>query len=412
VKVAILTQYYPPEIGAAPVRLSALARALVSRGHCVTVLTAMPNYPTGRLHPGYGGMCRREQRDGVSVIRSFVYPTQRTAFAHRMTNYLSFVVSSAVFGTFLLHELDYLMVESPPPFLGLTGTWLSRLKRTRMVFNVSDLWPETPIELGALRRHSPAHRLSKWLERFCYRQAWAVSGQSHEIVADISRRFPHCRTFHLSNGVDTETFRPDRATPAARQLLGADGRCLVLYAGLHGVAQGLELVVAAAEDLSPESGVSVVLMGDGPQKAQLVRRAAERTPGAVRFLDSRPHAEMPAILAAADVALVTLARPIHGAVPSKLYEAMSSGRPVVLIADGEGAQIVRKHAVGLVVRPGDAAGLARALQTLAADADLRGRMGANGRAAAIREFDRTKITGRFIEFLEQHLPASTGNSAA
>jgi len=412
VKVAILTQYYPPEIGAAPVRLSALARALVSRGHRVTVLTAMPNYPTGRLQPGYGGMCRRELQDGVSVIRSFVYPTQRTAFAHRMTNYLSFVVSSAVVGTFLLHELDYLIVESPPPFLGLTGIWLSRLKRTRMVFNVSDLWPESPVQLGALRRHSAAHRLSEWLERLCYGQAWAVSGQSHEIVADISGRFPHCRTFRLSNGVDTETFRPDRATTAARQLLGGDGRCLVLYAGLHGIAQGLELVLEAAEHLSPESGVSVVLMGDGPQKAPLVRRAEERPIGAVRFLDPRPHAEMPAILAAADVALVPLARPIHGAVPSKLYEAMSSGRPVVLIAEGEAAQIVRKHAAGLVVRPGDAAGLACALRTLAADAELRSWMGANGRAAAIREFDRTRIAERFIEFLEQHPAALTGNSAA
>jgi len=113
---------------------------------------------------------------------------------------------------------------------------------------------------------------------------------------------------------------------------------------------------------------------------------------------------MPGVLAAADVVLVALARHIPGAVPSKLYEAMSSGRPVVLIADGEAAQIVRKHGAGLVVQPGDLAGLVRALRTLAADAGLRQRMGANGRAAAVRDFDRTKIVGRFIDFLEQHLP--------
>src|SRR5438034_9330668 len=160
----------------------------------------MPNYPAGRLQPGYHGLWRREQQDGVSVIRSLVYPTHRTDFAHRLTNYFSFVFSSAVFGTFLLREADYLIVQSPPLFLGLTGIWLSRLKGTRMVFNVSDLWPESAVRLGVLRTDSTAYRLSAGLERLCYRQAWAVSGQSHEIVADISRRFPHCRTVHLSNG--------------------------------------------------------------------------------------------------------------------------------------------------------------------------------------------------------------------
>ena len=403
-KVAILTQYYPPEIGAAQVRLSALARGFVRRGHQVTVVTAMPNYPAGRLQPGYHGLWRREQQDGVSVIRSFVYPTQRTDFAHRLTNYFSFVFSSAVFGSFLLREADYLIVQSPPLFLGLTGIWLSRLKGTRMVFNVSDLWPESAVRLGVLRTDSTAYRLSAGLERLCYRQAWAVSGQSHEIVADISRRFPHCRTVHLSNGVDTETFRPASPTTAAKQLLGSDGRCVVLYAGLHGVAQGLELVLDAADALSPDGGLNIVLLGDGPHKAKLVRRVQESTARAVRFLDPRPHAEMPGVLAAADVVLVALARHIPGAVPSKLYEAMSSGRPVVLIADGEAAQIVRKHGAGLVVRPGDLAGLVRALRTLAADAGLRRRMGANGRAAAVRNFDRTQIVGRFIDFLEQHLP--------
>ena len=153
VKVAILTQYYPPEIGAAQVRLSALARGFVRRGHQVTVVTAMPNYPAGRLQPGYHGLWRREQQDGVSVIRSFVYPTQRTDFAHRLTNYFSFVFSSAVFGTFLLREADYLIVQSPPLFLGLTGIWLSRLKGTRMVFNVSDLWPESTVRLEIRRAH-------------------------------------------------------------------------------------------------------------------------------------------------------------------------------------------------------------------------------------------------------------------
>src|SRR2546425_12402524 len=118
-KLTILSQYYPPEVGAPQARLSELAAAFVRRGHQVTVLTAMPNYPVGRIHEGYGGLFRREVRDGVQVIRTFIYPTQSAGLIRRLANYFSFVVSSALFGTFLLTPQDYLLVESPPLFLGL-----------------------------------------------------------------------------------------------------------------------------------------------------------------------------------------------------------------------------------------------------------------------------------------------------
>ena len=116
--LAILTQYYPPEMGAPQARLSELAAAFVARGHDVEVLTAMPNYPLGRVHDGYGGVLRRESRDGVRVVRTFVYATQRLDLVHRLTSYASFVLSSAIVGTLALRRPDYLLVESPPLFLG------------------------------------------------------------------------------------------------------------------------------------------------------------------------------------------------------------------------------------------------------------------------------------------------------
>lgn len=402
-KLAILTQYYHPEIGAPQRRLANLARHFVDAGHEVDILTAMPNYPLGRIHDGYGGMTSRELIEGARVLRTFIFPTQKTDYPHRLANYFSFVLSSATIGAARLTRPDYLMVESPPLFLGLSGVWLSRLKGTRLIFNVSDLWPETAVRLGVVREGSALHRVSTRLEGFCYRHSWMVAGQSREIVASIALRFPHCRTYHLSNGVDCGGFGADRATPEARALLGAGTGCIALYAGLHGIAQGLPQLLAAADALRGECGPELVFVGDGPVKAELVDDARARALSRVRFLDARPAAQLPPLLAAADILVVPLGLEIPGAVPSKLYEAMASGRPVVLVATGEAASIVRDNRAGIVVAPGDIAGIAEALRTLRDHPELRAELGANGRKAAELHFDRTEIARRFIAMLESEL---------
>ena len=401
--LTLLTQYYRPEIGAPQARLSELASHFVRRGHGVTVLTAMPNYPTGKIYSGYGGLLRREQQAGVNVIRTFIYPTQKASFVCRMTSYLSFTLSSIMTGSILLDQTDYLMVESPPIFLGLSGAWLSSLKHARLIFNVSDLWPESAVRLGVLRPQSPSFRVSAWLERFCYRRAWLITGQSKSILASINQRFPDRPTCHLSNGVDTRSFRPDLCTNDARAILNSNGRSVALYAGLHGLAQGLDQVLEAAAALREECNLQFVFVGDGPEKKALLEQARRRNLSSVRFLYPRPAAEIPALIAAADIVLVPLKMYIPGAVPSKLYEAMASGKAVVLVADGEAAEIVRQHQAGVVVKPGDIKGLMEALRTLNNQPSLRETLGRNGRRAAEQYFDRTKIATRFIEQLEANL---------
>lgn len=405
--LTILTQYYPPEIGAPQARLSELASHFVARGHSVTVLTAMPNYPTGKIHPGYGGVLRREARDGVDVVRTLIYPTKRANLLHRLTNYFSFVFSSAVFGPFTVGRPDYVLVESPPLFLGLSGLWLSRTMRSRLIFNVSDLWPESAVRLGLLREGSLSYRLSAALEAMCYRGAWVVTGQSRGTVASISERFPGTRVVHLSNGVDTRRFGSELGTEQTREAIGAaDGTCAVLYAGLHGLAQGLDQLVQAAQLLQAEGAFQFTLLGDGPQKVGLMAQAVEQGVNNLRFLDPRPARDIPAFLAAADVLFISLKMDIPGAVPSKLYEAMATGRPVLLVATGEAADIVHTHQAGLAVAPGDVQGIVRALRTLRADPQLRRRLGDNGRRAAQQHFDRAAIATRFIDYLEAELQSA------
>jgi glycosyltransferase involved in cell wall biosynthesis len=402
-KLAILSQYYPPEVGAPQARLSAIAGMFVRRGHSVTVLTALPSYPAGKIYPGYGRFFKHERIDGVDVIRSFVYPTQRADLAHRLTSYFSFVSSSAIVGSAFLARPDFLLVESPPLFNGMSGIWLSRFKRTRLIFNVSDLWPESAVRLGLINSGSLAHRLSNSFEGLCYRQAWLVTAQSKSILADISHRFPAVPVFHLSNGVDTLKFGPDFSTPQARSMIATNGECVILYSGLHGLAQGLNQVLTVADMMRGDNGICFTLVGDGPEKQQLKAEAQTKLLRNVRFLDIRPAREVPALVAAADIALVILKTEIPGAVPSKLYEAMASARPVVIVATGEAAAIVKENDAGIVVSPGDTNGLVQAIQELRANPDLRRTMGMNGRRAAERSFERTKIVTRFIEHLETAL---------
>jgi glycosyltransferase involved in cell wall biosynthesis len=403
VHLTLLTQYYPPEIGAPQARLSELAAHFVDRGHSVTVLTAMPSYPLGKIQSGYGGLLRREWQAGVKIIHTFIYPTQSASLVPRITNYLSFTLSSALVGSVLLNHSDYFLVESPPLFSGISGAWLSKLKRARLIFNVSDLWPESAVRLGILRPDSLSCRLSVWLEKFCYRRAWLITGQSKRIVANIIERFPDLATFHLSNGVDTSLFRPDRSTKEARDTLNSNGKLVVLYAGLHGLAQGLEQVLEAAEILRQESDVQFVLIGDGPEKKSLLQHAKKRNLSNVLFLDPRPANHIPTLIAAADIVLVPLKIHIPGAVPSKLYEAMASARPIVLIAEGEAAELVVQHKAGIIVQPGDIRTLVDAIRTLRRQPLLRRALGENGRRAAEQHFDRAKIASRFIEHLERAL---------
>ncbi len=396
-RVGILTQYYPPEMGAPQARLSALAGRLTELGHETIVLTALPNYPQGRIYPGYRRLFVREQQGDVTVFRTSIWPTKSVALIPRTASYLSFVVSSLVAGAARLPRLDVLITESPPLPLGISGFFLSRLKGARWVFNVSDLWPETAIALGSLQDERLAE-LAYRLEAFCYRRASAVSCQSREIEASVNERFPRVRTISFVNGTDTERFSPARRSEILWRDLVGDGGPVAVYAGLHGACQGLEQLIEAAEKLQDDH-LRLVLVGDGPEKEALVESSNSRRLRNVTFLKPQPREAMPALLASADIAVVALRTRLPGAVPSKLYEAMASGLPVVLVADGEPAEILRSAKAGIAVSPGDVDGLADALRRLAQSEDERARFGAAARAAAVERFDRGPILDRFIEEL-------------
>jgi glycosyltransferase involved in cell wall biosynthesis len=393
-KILFHTQYYPPEIGAPQSRLHELAVRLVQYGFSVTVLTAMPNYPLGKIYAGYGGLFHEEKIDGVRVLRAAIYPSQKASFLPRLLSYFSFVFSSLFVGLLKVRSVDVVLTESPPLFLGISGYLLSRFKRARWIFNLSDLWPQSALELGIVSADSWGYRLSLFLEAFLYQKAWLVSAQSCESIQSVQARFPNIQTYHLPNGVDTTFFQP------AGKL--GDDFFRVVYAGLHGLAQGLGQVIQVAQKLSAEK-IEFVLIGDGPEKQDLINMARDLNLSNVHFLPPVPKEKVPEILHTADALLVPLKIQLTGAVPSKLYESMAIGKPVLLVAQGEAASIVLNANCGMVVAPGDIDALAQTILFLKANLERSAQMGKNGRQAAVQNHDRDVIAKCFADFLSQKI---------
>jgi glycosyltransferase involved in cell wall biosynthesis len=386
VRATFLTQYYPPEVGAPQARISALAEGLGRLGVEVTVHTCPPHYPGGEiLAPHRNRPLGRESAGETRIVRSAVYPAANRGFARRLANHLSFA-GSALATAPASGPADVVVVESPPLFLAGAAIPYARLKRARLVVNVADLWPDSAIELGAL--NSPAAiRAARSLERAAYRSATAISCPTEGIVKALERRPESAgKAVLIRPSVDLDRFEPAPAKTAASPPLR------ILYAGTVGMAHGLGTLLDATAEIEREDGpeVQVTIAGDGAEAPMLRERLAERGPVSARMLGVVPSEEIPGLYAQSDVAVVMLRDlPVfHGALPTKMLEAMAAGRPVVLSARGEAARLIEAEGAGVVVEPESPAALAAALRDLAGAPERRQEMGLAGRRAVERSFGR------------------------
>jgi colanic acid biosynthesis glycosyl transferase WcaI len=403
-RILFVAAYYPPEIGAAQTQNRETAVRLARRGHDVTVLTTLPNYPTGIVPDAYRHRRRRRETiDGVKVVRVWSYTSANSGFLRRIVAMLSFGCLAGFLGARAVDHPDMIVVVSPPLFSAIAGRVLAWRKRCPYVFNVHDLWPESAVQLGALHNRAMI-RLSEWLEWSTYRRAaaiWAVTAGIRETL--IRRGLPDHKVFMLPIGVDTAQFTP-MSRDEARTRLGWDNRFTVLYAGTVGLAHGLQTLLDAAEQLRYRRDVRMVVVGDGSACADLAADAARRGLDNVAFLGSRPHDEMPQYIAGADACLVPLRQlPLfQGALPSKMFEIMACARPVLLAVDGEARAVAERDAgAALYVQPENATALAEAILHLKTHPDVARRMGESGRAYVLEHLDRDALVGE----LECHLNA-------
>lgn len=402
----VVSQYFPPERGAAQVRLGAMVAELARTGHQVEVITAVPNYPTAHLFPGWS---RRPLQDteesGARVLRVWVWAAIGSGLG-RMVNYLSFAVMS-VFALARATPADWTFIEYPSLPGALPALWWSRLRHRRTIVNVADLWVDTAIEVEAIPRWTAP--LARRLERWLLLRADVVCAVTHGVAeALLAKGVPPERLRLLPNGVDVDLFTPGPVDPTVRPELGVDeGDHLVIYAGTHGYVHRLDVVLDAAA-LLRDVAVTIVLVGDGSEKARLRRRITAQGLDNVRLADPVAPERVADYFRAASVGLATVrAGVIYRSVRSaKMFPVMASGVPLVYAAEDEGSALVERVGAGIVTAPDDGQALADAVRTLVADDELRREMGARGRAHATAEGDWKQIIATWLADLDTDGPVA------
>jgi colanic acid biosynthesis glycosyl transferase WcaI len=394
----ILTQYYAPEIGATQVRLGAIARALLDLGHEVEVVTALPNYPAGKIFPQYRGrFCSREEIEGVEVRRVWIYPATGTGIK-RLANYLSFVLTSLL-ALWRCRSPDFLLVDSPPLFLGIPGLMAAGFLRTKMIFNVADLWPDTAREMGVLDNEI-IYKLLIYIENMIYDKTFLISAVTDGIREALPKKgVPPDKIIFLPNGVDLKIFKPRPPDSELIHELQLQGKKVILFAGGLGYAQGLDTVLEAAQILSRRREIMFVFIGDGPEKPRLVELAKSRGLENILFLEPAPL-QMVARLYSLSVAGLATLRDIplfEGARPSKILPAMASGVPVLYCGKGEAPRLIENARAGLAIPPENPEALAEGVIKLVDDPGLAKQLGRNGRKFVETNLNWSDLVRTWVE---------------
>ena len=402
-KLLILTQYFPPETGAPQNRLYDLAVRLKDLGVQVTVLTAMPNYPKMEIFEGYKNKkYLREEMDGLEIQRTAIYVTKSKRIISRLRNYFSFVYSSWKHGR-KLGKFDYLLCESPPLFLGYSAIRLSKRLGAKLIFNVSDLWPESAEKLG-LVTNRVLLKMAYRLEAKCYRKSWLITGQTQGIVKSIGERFPQQRIIWLPNGVDPEAFRPDtiRSGEFRRKYGISESDMVLFYGGILGHAQGLDTILRAAAKLREEKSMKFVLMGSGPLKEELMGLSKTLQLPNVIFADPVDRKMMNEVIAEIDLGIIPLKNiPLFlGAIPSKIFELLAMEKPILLGVEGEARDLfITEARSGWSFQPENADDLASTILRVLSDPSEIKVRGKNGRTYVSEKFNRKKIADDFYKVL-------------
>ena len=402
-RILFLTQDYPPEVGAPQNRLHELALRLKSKGAEVEVLTAMPNYPKMEIEESYrGGKIKEEYIDGIKVYRSGIFVSKSSSIIHRLLNYFSFVFTSYFKGRKLVNY-DFLLVESPPLFLGYSAMGLAKKLKAKLIFNVSDLWPESAEKLD-LVSNKYLLKLAYDLEKKCYKKAKLVTGQTQGIVDDIKGRFPSKDVFWLPNGVDLEYYNPNQIKSDFRSKNGFEASDLLFfYGGIIGHAQGLEVILEAANQLKAYPNIKFIIQGAGPEKERLLVLKEKLKLDNVFFFNAVNKNEMPSILKGVDVALVPLKKLelFTGAIPSKIFEALAMEKALLLGVDGEAKKhFIDKADSGYFFEPENVKDLVDKIIKLEQNPEELKRKGQNGRAYVNEYFNRNNIATSFYEKLK------------
>lgn len=384
-RIIFLTITFYPE--PSPVHGLPLAKHLAKRGYDIKVLTSFPQYPIGKIYEGYRMRpWQWEAIEGIPILRVPIYPSHDTSAIRRILTYLSFAFTASTIGATLIGSADLVYLYDPPPTNGLASLILKVFRRTPIVHDIADMWPETVIQSGMIRGERTKKIVNSLLSfwcRFLYRYSDVIKVLSPGFKQLLMvRGVQENKVKVIFNWADEATFRPIKPDPALARELGFEGCFNIVYAGNLGVYQGIETVIKAAALIRDHPKIQVVIVGIGPKQEELKHLASELGVNNVVFLGRRQYEEMPKINSLADVLLIHLKDLafLHATIPGKTQVSLASGRPILMAVRGDAADIVRAAGAGIVCEPENPSEMAKAMVEMSmmskADLDI---MAASGR---------------------------------
>lgn len=403
--ILFLTDNFPPETNAPASRTFEHAREWVKVGHRVTVITCAPNFPKGQIFDGYRNrFWQQEEMAGIRVIRVWSYVTGNEGFVLRTLDFLSFMLSGFLAALFV-RKPDVIIGTSPQFFTAVAAWAASAAKRKPFIFELRDIWPESIRAVGAMKNRRILGLLEK-LEVFLYSRASAVISVTHSFKRNLmARGIDGDKIFVVTNGVDSRRFHPLSKDPTLTQKLGIENCFVAGYIGTHGMAHALDTLLDAAAILMNEpasANIRLLLLGDGAERERLKARAKQLGLRNVIFCASVTKEEVVRYWSVLDLAIIHLRRSdlFTTVIPSKLFECMGMGIPIILGVEGESAEIVRQAGAGITIEPENAAQLADQIRILGKEPCSLQQMSSAGVASA-KGFDRVALAQSMLNFIHK-----------
>ena len=408
-RVVFFSHYFSPEGNAPASRTYEHCKRWVAAGHQVTVVTCAPNVPDGVVYEGYKNRIwpQRETIDGVDVVRVWTYLAANSGSTKRILNYVSYMFSAVLCFLFFCRRPNLVVATSPQFFCGWAGTIASWLKWCPFILEIRDIWPESIVTVGALKKTSLFVRVLERLEKWMYRSASHIvtvgKGYKENVLSKVD---VGDRISVVTNGVDLDVFSPQEPSSEFRQQHGLSDRFVCSYVGTIGMAHGLSVVVRAAEILKSmqRNDVMFCLVGDGAQREKIEKDAIEsNVSDMIRFTGRLPKSDIPVVLASSDCLLIHLKKTdlFATVIPSKIFEAMAMERPLVMGVQGESADIVKESGSGIAMESDNAQQLVDAVLALKDDNELRNRLCASGRQFVGQHYTRDSLAKKMLDVMQR-----------
>lgn len=403
-KITVICHYFPPEIGAPSARIYEMAKHWVDLGNEVHVVTCFPNHPTGIIPDEYKGMkYKYEEMDGIHVHRNYVYATPNKGFIKKTLGHVSFMFSSMIYSMKKIDKPDVIITSSPTFFSMFSGYWYSIRKKADFILEIRDLWPAAMIELGVMKEGFITRILEK-MELFFYRKSKKLIMVTESFKKNVVNRGIDEEKVHvITNGVNNELFYPKEKNKELINKYNLQGKFVISYVGAHGISQNLSIILKVAKKLKTYNNVEFLFIGEGAEKDKLKDIVKQEELNNVQFVDAQRKELIPEFYNISDLCLIPLKNIelFKTFIPSKMFEIMACGIPIVASLEGEAADILNDSNAATVVQPDNVDEIASAIEKLINDKEMYNQMKVNGPVFVNKNYSRNMLAKKYLDIINE-----------